>query len=246
MDGPTRLHNWRLMLDSLATVALIVTSCVVIWAVVDSRSSTRPPPNRIPSRPPKPVPTAPVSLTGAQLLGNSAARVAVIEFSDFECPFCARFFDSTFKTIFRSHIETGKILFAFRHLPLDQKHASAFVAAEAAECSGRQGRFWPMHDELFAPPRELNYENFMSMARRIGLDSGRFRRCMDGEAGERIRQDVAEAQKLSIAGTPSFLFGTVEPDKRVKIVRHESGAIPVKVFARILDDLLTSANPSKP
>jgi protein-disulfide isomerase len=178
-----------------------------------------------------------MSLDGAPLHGHPSARIGVIEYSDFECPFCGKFATATYPTIVKAYVETGKVQFAFRHLPLKQ-HPLAMKAAEAAECSRRQGRFWPMHDALFTMPRALDSDSLLAKAKTLGLDSGQFQRCMDGEAITRVRQDVAEAQALGITGTPTFLFGTIEPDGRLKVVRRESGAIPAKAFAGMLDDLV--------
>jgi len=143
------------------------------------------------------------------------------------------------------YVETGKIQFAFRHLPLEQRHPSAVRAAEAAECSGRQGKFWQMHDALFRTGKALDSASLFARAEEIGIDSDRFRKCMDGEATARVREDIAEAQSLGITATPSFLFGTIEPDgRRLKVVRRESGAIPADGFVAIVEQLLKSVAPS--
>lgn len=240
--GP--LHRrWRLTLDVLTTAAMLIASSVLVWAVVFPRSQPArdlsQPSNR--PRSPKPLPAAPVSLQGAPTQGQSSARIAVIEYSDFECPYCARFGSATYPEVRTLYVDTGKVLFAFRHLPLEHKHPSALRAAEAAECSGRQGRFWSMHDALFEAPKSLDMNGILAKARTIGLEPGSFQRCMQGEATTRVRQDLEEAQRLSISGTPTFLFGTIQRDRRVKVIRRESGAIPFKAFASILDDILRSS-----
>jgi protein-disulfide isomerase len=137
----------------------------------------------------------------------------------------------------RAYVETGKVLFAFRYLPLQEKHPAALMAAEAAECSARQGRFWDMNNELFAAPRPLTSESLLAAAQRLGLDPALFGRCMKGETLDTIRRDVAHARGLSITSTPSFLFGAVEGGNQLRVVRHESGAIPPAAFSRILDGL---------
>jgi predicted DsbA family dithiol-disulfide isomerase len=87
-------------------------------------------------------------------------------------------------------------------------------------------------------PGALDAESLIANARKIGLDSDQFRRCMNGEATARVRQDLAEARVLGIAGTPTFLFGTIDPGGRLKVTRREASAMPAEMFARILDELL--------
>jgi len=241
-DHPGRPARWRSALDVAATVAMIAASSVLTWAVLSTRraettSSTRPPATER-RTPDAPVPSAPISFSNAPIQGAPSATVGVVEYSDFECPFCARFAATTYPAIVASYVSTGKIRFAFRHLPLEQKHPLARAAAEAAECSHLQGKFWPMHDALFLRPSALDSESLFAKARSIGLDVDRFRRCMNGEATSRVRQDVAEARLLGVSGTPTFLFGTIGLDGRLKVARRESGALPAEVFASILDELL--------
>jgi protein-disulfide isomerase len=229
---------------------MIAASTVLVWAVLSNRGAQSSAQPRIPSTarrtPNKSLPVNPVPLDGAPLEGKSTARIGVIEYSDFECPFCARFVTSTYPAIAKSYVETGRVQFAFRHLPLEDKHASALRAAEAAECSRRQNQFWPMHNALFTVPKALDTDSLFAKAHTIGLDSRRFRQCMNGEATARVRQDVAEARALGINGTPTFLFGTVEPKGLLKVVRRESGAIPTDAFSGILEELLHSVATSTP
>jgi protein-disulfide isomerase len=164
----------------------------------------------------------------------------VIEYSDFECPFCGRFALQTLPAIVKKYVDTGKLLVAFKHLPLESKHPFALHAAEAAECSRRLGRFWEMHDALFEEPVMLQPESLRAKAKRIGLDSSRFDQCLKGGATTRVKQDLSEAQAFAITGTPTFIFGVVETPSRLKALRRQSGAIPVEAFERIVDQLLES------
>ncbi len=211
--------RWRSALELLATAGMIVASTVLVYAVLFPRQSQTGAPTFQPPARPTPetrLPSNPVSLDGAAIQGHTSARVGVIEYSDFECPFCARFQQGIYPTIVKNYVETGKIRFVFRHLPLERKHASALKAAEASECGARQSRFWPMHDELFAQPMALDSESLVAKARRSGLDMRRFNECMKGQALDRVRSDIAEARSLLISGTPTFLFGTLEPSGLLK------------------------------
>ena len=144
---PGAKWGWRTALDVTATGAMLVAAAVVIWAtlVKPARSANAS------TKPATPIPAEPVSLEGAPILGAAAAKVAIIEFSDFECPYCARFFQDALPELRAKYIDTGKVRLAFRHLPLPM-HQRARAAAEAAECARRQSRFWEFHDQFFTNP----------------------------------------------------------------------------------------------
>jgi protein-disulfide isomerase len=149
-----------------------------------------------------------------------------------------RFGTTTYRTLVASYVATGKIRFALRHLPLERIHPWAFMAAEVAECSGQQGKFWQTHDALFSGLTVSEAGSLSEHRRALGLDAGRFHLCMNRDAAARVRDDIREAQSLEITGTPTFLFGRIEPDGRLRVVRRESGAIPADVFVAVLDQLL--------
>jgi len=191
--------------------------------------------------PPAPLPTEPVSLAGAQFKGDRSARVAVLEFSDFECPFCSRFALTTFPALQQEYLDTGKVLLAFRHLPLDQLHANARKAAEAAECAGAQGQFWEMHDRLFVDPTRLSRADLEGYATALSLRQPHFDRCLEGEMADKVADHVAEAMRLQVYGTPAFLIGTVESDGRLRVVERLSGAQQIGSFRAVLDRLLAAS-----
>lgn len=196
------------------------------------------PPRQAP--PPPEIPAEPVSLSGAQTRGSRDATLAVIEFSDFQCPYCTRFTQGAYADLVREYVDTGRVLLAFRHLPLDQIHPLARKAAEAAECAGRQGKFWEMHDRLFIDPTKLSITDLHAHAATVGLQGNAFERCLAGEAADRVTQDVAEAARLQVYGTPGFLIGTMTSDGRVRVTDRLSGAQPIQAFKAILDRLLAS------
>jgi protein-disulfide isomerase len=169
--------------------------------------------------------------------------VALVEFSDYQCPFCARNFKQTIPQVMSEYVETGKVKYIFRDYPLIQIHPHAFKAAEAAHCGGDQGKYWEMHDKLFTNQTSLSPENLATYAKDIGLDVAQYEQCMDSSKhGEKIRNDMAEAQKAGVSGTPGFLFGLTEPDgKTVKVTKLISGAQPYANFKAAIDSLLTEA-----
>ena len=181
-----------------------------------------------------------VPLDGAALRGSRQAPLAIVVFSDFQCPFCAHFADTTFRELDRDYIADGKVVLAFRHLALSD-HAQAFDAASAATCAGRQGKFWEMHDLLFANAKTLKDAPWRTFAADLGLNRAQFDSCLGGEGPETVRTDLALAQALEIDGTPSFLIGRLGPDGRVRVSNRVAGALPIGAFKRIIDPLL--ANP---
>ena len=163
----------------------------------------------------------------------------MIEYADFQCPFCGKFAQEVRPTLLRDYVDTGKMLLAFRHLPLS-KHRLAEGAAEAAECAGRQDRFWEMHARLFASPDRLDRPSLREHAQYVGLRLGAFDRCMNGEVTDKVRADAAAARELSVTGTPSFFLGAIEADGRVRVTRRLHGARPVQDFRQALDGLLAT------
>ena len=187
------------------------------------------------------VPDTPISIATAAVRGRADAKLTMVEFSDFECPFCGRYSRDTFGQIAREYIDTGKIQYAFRHYPIESLHPHAFKAAEAAECAREQGKFWPMHDRLFAHQEALTDADLLGHATAVGLKTADFQRCVSGPAAERIRQDQKDGNGTGMSGTPMFYVGNVQPDGRVRVRRVITGAAPYAQFKSALDELLASA-----
>ena len=228
------------------SVGVVVGAVVVVGLAFAAMSLRRPMPQPDPTMTPpgaatEGVPTEIVSLDGAALRGSRQAPLAVIVFSDFQCPFCAHFADTTFRELDSDYIADGKVVFAFRHLPLSH-HTQAFAAASAATCAGRQGKFWEMHDRLFANAKTLTTAPWRTFAADLGLNRAQFDSCLDGEGPETVRMDLALAETLEISGTPSFLIGRIGRDGRVRVSDRVFGALPIGSFKRVIDLLL--ANPS--
>lgn len=170
------------------------------------------------------------------VLGREDAPVSVIEFTDLQCPYCARFATQTFPGLRRNYIDTGKVRFASRDLPLPF-HAYAIPAAVAARCAGEQGRFWEFRAALFAGQSRLGTAPYDELARRFGMDAGRFDACRrDGRQESNVRADLALAQSQGIGSTPTFVIGRMVNGNFVgEIV---SGARPYEEFAARIDALL--------
>jgi len=184
-----------------------------------------------------------VDLGDAPSRGDANAKLTIVEVSDYQCPFCSRYAKDTYPQLETEYFKTGKVRSVFLNLPLEAVHQSAFGAARAARCAGQQGKYWEMHDRLFADQKEL--EPWTPHAQAIGLDITAFDACVASDKEDAaIRRDIAEAQKLGITGTPAFLIGRTDPkSSKLTILAALRGARPFADFKTELDKLL--AEPDK-
>lgn len=146
----------------------------------------------------------------------------------------------------KEYISTGKVKYVFRDLPLEAIHPHAFKAAVAANCADEQGKYWEMHDRLFASQRQLDPAGLAAIAQGLGLDQAKFAACLESDRYDaEIRQDMADAEAANIGGTPYFVIGLVNPqnprDPNVRVVRTITGAAPYTTFKAALDAALASA-----
>lgn len=163
------------------------------------------------------------------ILGNPEAPVAIVEFGDFQCPFCKRFFDTTEKKIIDTYVKTGKAKLIYRDFPLTSIHEWAQKTAEASECADEQGKFWPYHDLLYQRQDMFSITNLKTWAREIGLDGARFNQCLDsGKYAKEVEEDLAAGQAAGVNGTPAtFING-----------RLIAGAVPFAQFQAIIEEEL--------
>jgi protein-disulfide isomerase len=177
--------------------------------------------------------------------GPSDAKVTLIEFTDYQCPYCARHARAVLPQLTKDFIDTGKIRYVLRDFPLASIHKDAVKAHEAAHCAGEQGKYWEMHDQLFAHPKELQADKMAGHAETAGVTDGpAFQACVDnGKYEEQTKVSVAEGTKVGVRGTPSFLLGLTEADGTVKATKLIRGAQPYPVFQQQINALLA---PSKP
>ena len=179
-----------------------------------------------------------VSMNDDPVKGDLNAPVTIIEFSDFQCPYCGRFFKSTLTEIERDYIKTGKVRYVFRDFPLDF-HKQAPKASEAANCAGEQGKYWEMHDKLFANQNALMVDKLKQYAAEIGLDSGTFDACLDsGKYAEEINRDIEDGKKAGVSGTPSFFIGKSQGKGKEITGKRIVGARPYESFKQVIDQLL--------
>jgi protein-disulfide isomerase len=164
--------------------------------------------------PPAPAPpaTAKLNLQGTPMLGSKDAPLTMVEFTDYQCPFCQQFHVKTFPDLKKNFIDTGKVRFYSRDLPLDALHPNAIRAAQAARCADEQGQFWKLRDIMSAHPDKLDMENLMADAEDLKMDGKAFRGCVEsGKYKDVVESDVMEAMRVGADGTPSFVIGKSTP-----------------------------------
>jgi protein-disulfide isomerase len=167
-------------------------------------------------------------------LGRSDAPVTMVEFSDYQCPFCRRFQTDTFGDLKKNYIDTGKVRFISRDFPLEF-HANALKAAEAVRCAGEQGKYWEMRDLLIANSKDLTADAIRHYANTLALEPASFVQCVESEKHKaEIEKDMADAASLQISGTPTFVVGRESADvlKGVMLV----GAQPYSTFDSIIQE----------
>lgn len=175
-----------------------------------------------------------IPIDNAPSLGAANAPVTIVEFSDFQCPFCASFFNETLPQIQKDYIDTGKARLIYKNLPITKIHPYAEKAAEAAECAGEQGKFWEYHDILFANQQAWISKNattvFKEYALTLKLNTTEFNSCLDtNKYSSEISKDLQDGQNAGVSGTPTFFINGI------RVV----GAQPYSVFKDTIDSELT-------
>lgn len=174
-----------------------------------------------------------------RIRGRADAPLTLIEYSDYTCGYCLKFFNETLPRLQSTYIDTGKIKFVYRDYPRAD-HGIGVEAAVAARCAGAQGRYWAMHDRLFGEGSRLDASAFKGFAKSIGLDQGQFGKCFDERRHlESIFQDRQEANRWGFHGTPGFiLMQTAGPTEQVPAIAIP-GAFPYDAFAEEIDRMLS-------
>jgi protein-disulfide isomerase len=197
----------------------------------DLQLAAAPGPNARPNRPQRPEAGKEykVDIGKAPTRGNQNAAVTIVEWSDFQCPFCNR----VSPTLAQIRQEYGeRVRFAFKHMPLSI-HPQAAGAHAASEAAHRQDKFWEMHDLIFENQRDLSVETLEGYASKLGLDMDQYRRDIEAkDVAKRISEDMAQAQKLGVTGTPSFFING----------KYLSGAQPFANFKRVIDEALEKSS----
>jgi protein-disulfide isomerase len=241
-QGPSqrqrRVWDQRAIFDAVGTIVMTAAAVTLVWVALGSRGRAG---SRVGAIPELILPKAALSIDDAPAQGSPTANVVLIQFSEFQCPYCGKFATETLPQLTRDYIAPGRVQLIFRHLPL-RSHQFALRAGEAAECAGAQGAFWPMHDLLFRNQRALEEASLNGYARDLKLDATKFKACMRGEAMAKVSRDEDVAKGLGIASTPMFLVGIRKHDGKVQIRDSIRGARPYDDFRGVLDRILSKTN----
>jgi protein-disulfide isomerase len=170
------------------------------------------------------------------LKGDQNAKVTIVEFSDFQCPFCKQYFEQTDGQIQNEYVKTGKVKFAYRHFPLTTIHPNAQIAAESSECANEQNKFWDYHDQLFQNQDTWSQQSgddvvnsFVSYASQIGIDADQFRSCVTAHKYKnKVDADASAGTAVQVDGTPAFFVNGY----------RITGAVPYADFKQVIDDQL--------
>ncbi len=190
------------------------------------------------------VKTAEVGIDDDAMKGDKNAPVTMIEFSEYQCPFCARFSIETLPEIIKAYVDTGKLRIVFRDYPLPF-HRNAAKAAEAAECAGDQGLFWEMHDLLFANHEKLAPEDLARYAEELGLFMPDFTFCMEsGKNAPEVAGDLQDGKSAGVNSTPSFFIGVTGQNDKIKGT-YLKGAKPFNTFKGAIEQALEEAAGAK-
>lgn len=184
-----------------------------------------------------------ITIGDAPYMGDASATVTLMEFSDYDCPFCRRHATQVMPELVKNYVDTGKLKYVMRENPLAM-HPNAMGAAQAALCAGEQGQYWQMHDKLFANQRQLAVENLKVFGTELGLDSAAFDACLDsGNYEKRVNDDIAAGRSLGVRGTPGFVIGLTDPDdpNKAHVTEFINGAQSLDTFNRTIEALLKKA-----
>jgi len=174
-----------------------------------------------------------VSIKDSPSMGKG--ELVLVEFSDYECSFCARFHMDTFKQLKKEYIDTGRLRFVYRDFPLPF-HQNAMKASLAAGCAGEQGKYWEMHEALFVNQQTIG--DVDGLVKKTGLNATSFNKCMDGKKYEdAVTKDINDGRELGVNGTPTFILGKLDASGKVsgEVIQ---GAVPYSVFKGKIDALL--------
>jgi protein-disulfide isomerase len=249
---PTKLNLTHLMVAALVIMSFLVGSLYTKVQYLEKNggsptqavAQTAPQAAAPQQAPPEDTSPKKVSVDDDPVLGDKNAKVTLIDFSDYECPFCKRYFDDTYPQIKKDYVDTGKVKIVFRDLPLSF-HQNAHKEAQAAECAREQGGdavYYKYHDEIFKRTTSngtgLALTELSVIANDLGLNGATLQSCLDSDKYKaEVDKDLADASAVGASGTPTFFIGKSTSNGVIdgsKLV----GAQPYSAFKLILDQAL--------
>jgi protein-disulfide isomerase len=233
MERGTEMLSTNRVIGALVALTLVMQAAI-LYHQHSTPSSVAPPQ-------PEPVRDAPQEaiLDSKDLpsAGNSASRVVLVEFSDYECPYCQRHAAGVGREVTERFVSPGKIRHIFVNNPLDM-HPNAKFLATAAMCAGEQGHYWEMSEAIFNSKPKTE-SDVMPLLKRLKLEDGVFRECLDSpEAEKRIARDRNSAKTLGLSGTPAFAIGIADSQGRIRLKKFITGAQPIEVFDEVISQML--------
>jgi len=226
----------KAILDLLSTVLVSVAAVFLLWTQVESRWLN-------PAQRPSPEDVKGLRIEGSKIRHmKGTGGVALVEFTDYECPFCGEYARSTAPTVDNKLVATGAVRHVVFSFPLEGIHKRARKASEAAECAARQGLYWQMHQRLFSNQQALNEEALFQSSDALGLTRPDFERCLAGEAADDITADVREGHRLGVNSTPTFFVGTLQKDGSIQLAKRITGAIPFDALKNVIEVVAQKRN----
>lgn len=218
---------------SILLGALIIAGSIFLSFGYPNLRATR---NSKPQTTAKPGPSATERVNNDPVLGQPGARVTIVEFSDFQCPFCRKFWRETLPELKKQYIDAGQAKLVYRDFPLTSIHPGSEIAAEAGECADEQGKFWEMHDKIFSEQDkqgidtvQFTAQDLKKWGKAIGLNPTKFNTCLDAHKYKReVEKDIADGSAAGVDATPTFFVNGLK-------IR---GAQPYNVFVQVIDDEL--------
>ncbi len=181
-------------------------------------------------------PTMPLTGTEKRILGKADAPLMIVEFTDYQCPYCRKHHTNTLGRLRQEYVDTGKVRYLVRDYPLGF-HGEAKKAAIAARCAGEQGKYWPMHDRLFEQQDKLSAETYTRLAQELGLKADAFAACQQNpKQAQAVDEDTALGEQLGVQGTPAFFIGRVQGDK-LKDLKILSGTQAFEAFQKVVEGM---------
>jgi protein-disulfide isomerase len=221
------------LFDSVVTLLTGVAAVLLIWRLAVP-VGPEPPTIRVPEFEDVSASQLLVAVADSPTRGSGSAPVVLMEFSDFECPFCARFERETFGQIDREFIQSGRVEYVVKHFPLSEMHPHARGAAQTAWCAHTKGQFWEMRRALFAR-RSLAGASWRNIATELGLEPGGFDECLaDPASASSIDADEQDGVRVGVSSTPTFFIGRRGEDGNVSLMWRLRGAAPYSVFEAAL------------
>ncbi len=182
---------------------------------------------------------SPIPLAGFENMtsGKAGASIAVVEFSDYECPFCAKHYKTVLPKLRERYIDKGVIRYVMKDFPLEF-HANAKKAALATRGAGEQKQFWPMHDAVFEAKGQVSDALLIEVVKQHKLDSEALRKCMDDPTQlYNVQSDISLGSRLGVSGTPAFLIGKINKGQQLVEYRRLDGLQSFETFVGAIDNL---------